>query len=185
MGKIYTRTGDAGETALLSGGRASKAHVRFHALGTLDELNAALGVALAAGVDAEAAEALERVQRELFTLGADLATPAETQAAWVQRIAEAQVARLEVEIDAWEAELPPLKQFILPGGGLGGAFLHQARTVCRRAERWAVTLHTEESLNPLALRYLNRLSDWLFVLARRVNFHSGQLEAPWHADGKP
>ena len=179
MGKIYTRTGDAGETGTLSGGRVSKAHARFHAVGTLDELNAMLGVVLAAGVEASAVEALQRVQRELFTLGADLATPAETEAAWVRRITDAQVTRLEVDIDAWDAELPPLKQFILPGGGLAGAYLHQARTVCRRAERWAVALNAEERLNPAALRYLNRLSDWLFVLARRVNLHAGSPELPW------
>ncbi len=179
MGKIYTRTGDAGETGMLSGERASKAHARFHAVGTVDELNAVLGVALAVGVEESVAEALRRVQRELFTLGADLATPADTEAAWVQRITDAQVTRLEVDIDAWEAELPPLKQFILPGGGVVGALLHQARTVCRRAERWAVALHAEDPLNPIALRYLNRLSDWLFVLARRVNMRSGHEELPW------
>jgi len=182
MGKIYTRTGDAGETGMLSGGRASKAHARFHAVGTVDELNAVLGVVLAAGVEKSTTEALQRVQRELFTLGADLATPAETDAAWVQRITDAQVTRLEVDIDAWEAELPPLKQFILPGGSMAGALLHQARTVCRRAERWAVALNAEEALNPVALRYLNRLSDWLFVLARWVNTRAGVPEAPWHAD---
>ncbi len=184
MGKIYTRTGDAGETGMLSGGRASKAHPRFHAVGTVDELNAILGLALAAGVERSITEALQRVQRELFTLGADLATPAETEASWVQRITDAQVTRLEVDIDAWEAELPPLKQFILPGGGMAGAFLHQARTVCRRAERWAVALNTEERLNPEALRYLNRLSDWLFVLARWVNLRSGQTESPWRDDDR-
>ena len=185
MGKIYTRTGDAGETGMLSGERASKAQARFHAIGTVDELNAILGLALAAGVERTTAEELQRVQRELFTLGADLATPIDTEAAWVQRVSEAQVTRLEVDIDAWEEELPPLKQFILPGGSMAGAFLHQARTVCRRAERWAVTLSAEEGVNPEALRYLNRLSDWLFVLARRVNLRSGQPEAPWRADDAP
>ncbi len=179
MGKIYTRTGDDGETGMLSGRRESKAHIRFHAVGTVDELNAVLGTVLAMGVEPVSAQAIQRVQGELFILGADLATPAETEATWVQRVSEAQVTRLELDIDAWEADLLPLKQFILPGGSVSGALLHQARTVCRRAERWAVALHEAESLNPVALQYLNRLSDWLFVLARKVNLQAGQSESPW------
>lgn len=179
--KIYTRTGDEGQTSLFAGGRVSKGHLRLHAYGTVDELNTILGLAAAAGVGGSVATPLARVQAELFTLGADLATPLDAQPKWLVRASAEMTARLEAEIDAWQAALPELRSFILPGGALAGAFLHQARTVCRRAERWLVMLHEQEPINPEALRYLNRLSDWLFVAARVVNHDAGTPEIPWHS----
>jgi cob(I)alamin adenosyltransferase len=177
--KIYTRTGDAGETSLFAGGRVSKGHLRLHTYGTVDELNAVLGMALAAGLDETLQMPLRRIQSELFVIGADLATPLDAQTEWLVRASPALVERLEKEIDDWEAQLPPLKNFILPGGSLAGACLHQARTICRRAERWLVMLQENESINPDVLRYLNRLSDWLFVAARVANARSGQPETIW------
>jgi cob(I)alamin adenosyltransferase len=177
--KIYTRTGDTGETALFAGGRVSKGHVRLHSYGTVDELNAILGLALAAQLEEALQSAVTRVQSELFVVGADLATPLDAKTEWIVRVSPQMVARLEGEIDEWEAFLPPLKNFVLPGGALSGAFLHQARTVCRRAERWVVMLQEMESVNPEVLRYVNRLSDWLFVAARLANLRAGQPETTW------
>jgi cob(I)alamin adenosyltransferase len=177
--KIYTRTGDTGETSLFAGGRVSKGHLRLHTYGTVDELNTVLGLVLAAGLDDESRAAFSRVQAELFVVGADLATPLDAKSDWIVRVSSPMVDRLESEIDEWEGMLPPLKNFILPGGGLAGAFVHQARAVCRRAERWLVMLHEAESINPEVLRYLNRLSDWLFVAARVVNSRAGQAEVGW------
>lgn len=182
MMKIYTRTGDEGQTSLFAGGRVSKANVRLHAYGTVDELNAVLGLALSAGLATPVEASTQRVQRELFVVGADLATPLDAEAKWIVRVSAHQVTRLEREIDAWEATLPTLKNFILPGGSMGGAFLHQARTVCRRAERWLVELQTVEAVNNETLRYLNRLSDWLFVAARVTNQEAGAPETVWEAD---
>jgi cob(I)alamin adenosyltransferase len=185
--KIYTRTGDTGETALFAGGRVSKGHVRLHSYGTVDELNAILGLALASRSD-ETLEtlwsAVVRVQSELFVVGADLATPLDAKTEWIVRVSSQMVERFEGEIDEWEASLPLLKNFILPGGSLSGAFLHQARTVCRRAERWVVMLHEMEPVNPEVLRYLNRLSDWLFVAARLANQRAGQPETTWQKSAK-
>ncbi len=177
--KIYTRTGDEGETGLFAGGRISKGHARLHAFGTVDELNSVLGLVAAQTEQAAVREAIERVQADLFSVGADLATPLDAHPKWLVRVSEDMVTRLEQEIDAWDAELPPLKNFILPGGGRAGAFLHQARAVCRRAERWIVVLAGDESINPLVLRYTNRLSDWLFVLARYSNHMEGAAEREW------
>lgn len=182
--KIYTRTGDEGETSLFAGGRVSKAHLRLHTYGTVDELNSILGVVLAAGVEAEIETALQRVQAELFVVGADLATPLEAEAKWLTRVTADMIEYLEREIDAWESQLPPLKNFILPGGCMAGALLHQARTICRRAERWLVTLKTSEPVNEEVLRYLNRLSDWLFVLARYANYRAGQSESAWQSPAR-
>ena len=182
--KIYTRTGDSGETGLFAGGRISKAHVRLHAYGTVDELNTILGLALAAGMEDDMREAVERVQADLFSVGSELATPLDAEAKWVVRVSEKLILRLEGEIDAWQEELPPLKLFILPGGCMAGAFLHQARTVCRRAERWLVTLRELEPINGDALRYINRLSDWLFVAARTVNLQADEPESVWQAPGR-
>jgi len=179
--KIYTRTGDAGETSLFAGGRVSKGHARVHAYGTVDELNAILGLSLAAGPGDELAEAIRRVQSELFVVGADLATPLDAESRWITRASAEMTAALEQEIDGWEAVLPALKNFILPGGTLAAAFLHQARTVCRRAERWLAALQETDPINPEALRYLNRLSDWLFVAAREANRQSNQPETIWTA----
>lgn len=177
--KIYTRGGDEGKTSLFAGGRVSKNHARLHACGTVDELNSLLGVALAMGAPEALAESLRRVQNELFVLGADLATPLEASGPHVVRVSTDLTAALEDEIDTWDANLPPLQNFILPGGGLCGAMLHLARTVCRRAERWAVALQDSEEINTEVLRYLNRLSDWLFVAARWANHSANISETLW------
>jgi len=168
--KIYTRTGDGGNSGLVDGSRVSKASARMHAIGEVDEANCAIGLARtdAAG---EAQAALSRIQNELFDLGADLATPGEITGAL--RILPDQVARLESEIDAMNADLSPLTSFILPAGTATVAALHLARATVRRAERWAVALAAEDELNPHALAYLNRLSDHLFVLARHVAHANG------------
>lgn len=183
--KIYTRTGDEGQTSLAAGGRTGKDTARLHAYGSIDELNSTIGLALAHGLSAETAARLAVAQNELFVLGADLATPMEADAAWLTRIGEASVTRLEGEIDAMDAQMPPLKNFILPGGTIGAATLHVARTVCRRAERWIVSVtHGEGSkaINPQALRYVNRLSDWLFIAARYENMQAGRAETIWKAE---
>ena len=169
LNKIYTRTGDAGETGLVDGSRASKADPRFAAIGDVDEANCAVGVALLAVVSEEARAMLGRIQNELFDLGADLATPAEIEGAL--RIQPGQIERLEHEIDAMNEDLEPLRSFILPGGTGGSAALHLARAVVRRAERAAVA--AAASFSPDALKYLNRLSDHLFVLARWVAREQG------------
>jgi cob(I)alamin adenosyltransferase len=163
LNKIYTRTGDAGESGLVDGSRRSKADPLFAAIGDVDEANCAIGAALL-HVGGEAAAMLRRVQNEMFDLGADLATPDGIEGAL--RIQASQVSRLEREIDAMNADLEPLKSFILPGGGAAAASLHLARSVVRRAERSAVAAGQGAALNPLALTYINRLSDHLFVMAR-------------------
>jgi len=175
--KIYTKTGDAGETGLFGGQRVSKDALRVHAYGTADECNAAIGVARAAAVDARLDGLLAELQAQLFVVGADLATPGESP--HIPRVGEAEVGFLEETIDRLEAELAPLRQFILPGGTPGAAQLHLARTVCRRAERWAVSLAAEEPINPQVLVYLNRLSDLLFVVARAANARAGRGDVPW------
>lgn len=175
--KIYTKTGDAGETGLWGGQRVAKDSLRVHAYGTADECNAAIGVARAAGVDAGLDGLLAQVQSQLFVVGADLATPGE--AANIPRVGDAEVRFLEEQIDALEGELEPLRQFILPGGTAAAAQLHLARTTCRRAERWAVSLAQAEPINTLVLTYLNRLSDFLFVAARAANARAGTVDVPW------
>jgi cob(I)alamin adenosyltransferase len=178
--KIYTKTGDRGETSLFAGGRVDKDALRVEAYGTVDELNACLGVVCAQLADGEVFECLRRIQVELFDMGADLATPmtAATRKP-IPRIREEQTTRLEEWIDRYEEELPPLTRFILPSGSPAGAMLHFVRTVCRRAERRVVTLHKAEEINPELIRYLNRLSDLLFVLARLVNQRSHMPETTW------
>jgi len=151
----------------------------LHAYGTVDELNAVLGLALAAGLDQTLRVRVRRVQGELFVVGADLATPLEADSQGIVRTTSGLAKQLEDEIDGWQAGLPALKHFILPGGNMAGALLHQARTVCRRAERWLVALSESEAVNPEALRYLNRLSDWLFVAARVVTLGAGYEETTW------
>jgi len=170
LGKIYTRTGDNGETGLVDGSRIAKDHVRARAIGDVDEANSAIGLALLHVRNDSFRSLLDAIQNELFDLGADLATPGEDFAPgeMTLRIVQAQIDRLEREIDAMNEELEPLRSFILPGTGGGAAQLHLARTIVRRAEREAVAAAREVKLNPLALRYLNRLSDHLFVLARRI-----------------
>jgi len=182
--KIYTRTGDGGDTSLFAGGRISKGHVRVHAYGTVDELNSLLGVVAAGDLNRAVAEQIQRVQAELFIVGGDLATPLDAEAKWIVRVTTDLVERLEAEIDQWDEGLTPLKNFILPGGCVAGALLHQARTVCRRAERWIVMLQESEEVNPEVLRYLNRLSDWLFVAARTVNQQAGKEETRWQSPAR-
>jgi cob(I)alamin adenosyltransferase len=167
LNKIYTRTGDDGSSGLVDGSRASKAGPRLTAIGEVDEANSFIGVAIASlGEHPIVAERLRLVQNEMFDLGADLATPEGIDGAL--RIVERQVERLEDGIDVMNAELSPLTSFILPGGSVAVAQLHVARAVVRRAERAAVALHKVERVNPLAIAYLNRLSDHLFVAARSV-----------------
>jgi cob(I)alamin adenosyltransferase len=178
--KIYTRTGDAGETGLYDGRRVSKSDLRVDAYGDIDELNAAIGVALASGVDPAMVAMLESIQRDLLALGARLADPNHRVADRVRKMAVggADVSRLEQWIDQMEAGLPPLRRFILPGGSVSGAALHLARTICRRAERRMVALGTDEVDSGL-LAYINRLSDFLFVAARAVNHRNGVPELEW------
>jgi len=176
--KIYTKTGDSGETALYGGQRVLKNALRVETYGTVDECNAALGLALTFPIGPEASAIVTRIQGELFELGADLATPI-VRGEIVPRMQPEETARLEAEIDRLEADLPPLRRFILPGGSQSGAALHLARTLCRRAERHLVTLAQHEEINPEALRYLNRVSDHLFVLARWVNHQAEATETEW------
>jgi cob(I)alamin adenosyltransferase len=181
LSKIYTRTGDAGDTALGDGTRVAKHALRVSAYGTVDETNATLGLArLHASGDMDAA--LQRIQNDLFDLGADLCRPdmaRDHEAGYTPlRIIDAQVDRLEAEIDAMNANLTTLRSFILPGGTALAAHLHLCRTVSRRAERLTVELATLEDINPAALRYLNRLSDWLFVASRIAN-DGGRGDVLW------
>jgi cob(I)alamin adenosyltransferase len=178
--KIYTKTGDTGETSFFDNTRVSKAHPRVDAYGEVDELNACLGAARAAGTGDDVAGALEAIQRDLFALGARLADPSTRIASRVTKAAltAADVERLEKLIDRLDAELPPLKRFILPGGSPAGALLHLARTVCRRAERRVIALGAD-AVEPVLVVYLNRLSDLLFVMARAVNHRAGVPEVEW------
>jgi cob(I)alamin adenosyltransferase len=176
--RIYTRGGDLGETSLGDGSRVSKDDVRVEAYGAVDELNATIGLALAAESDGGTRSALERIQNELFDLGADLAVPLTADGERL-RIDEGQVSRLEAECDAVNADLQPLKSFVLPGGTERAARLHLARVTCRRAERRAVRLAAVADVNPAALAYLNRLSDLLFILARSENSGSDRDEPLW------
>ena len=178
--KIYTKTGDAGETSLFDQTRVSKADPRVDAYGEVDELNACLGAARAAGLDADLGDVLAQVQRDLFALGARLADPSSRIAGRVTKaaIVDADVSRLEAAIDQLEGELPPLRRFILPGGAPPGAMLHLARTVCRRAERRVIALGAD-AVAPILVVYLNRLSDLLFVIARAANHRAGMPEIEW------
>lgn len=183
LNKIYTRTGDSGTTGLAAGPRRSKADLRIESFGAVDEANAALGLAmLHAGDQPQLAEMLTRIQNDLFDLGADLATPdtGEIQEWEPLRIVEAQVERLEKEIDLLNAELAPLNSFILPGGSPLSAYLHLARTISRRAERLMVALKEKdgEIVSAAALKYVNRLSDFLFVAARYAN-DKGKADVLW------
>ena len=178
LNKIYTRTGDAGETGLADGSRLPKDDPLAAAMGDVDEANSAIGVALLQVADYEVAAMLRRIHNELFDLGADLATPGEDFAPseMALRIVQPQIDRLEVEIDRMNDHLKPLRSFILPGGEAGSAQLHLARSIARRAERSAVAASRRRALNPLALVYLNRLSDHLFVTARYVaSKHDGDI----------
>lgn len=183
--KIYTKTGDDGTTGLFGGARVAKDSLRIESYGTVDELNSVLGLARAHGLAGEHEELVATIQEQLFVLGADLASPHGAMKNFpLPRVTEADVMCLERAIDRLEENLPPLKNFILPGGAAAGAALHLGRTVCRRAERVVVMLsHEEPEIGPLPKKYLNRLSDLLFVLARAVNHAAGAPEHPWMPRG--
>ena len=178
--KIYTRTGDDGTTGLIGGRRVRKSDLRIECYGTVDELNAAVGVAVAAAPQSMAAQ-LRAVQNDLFVIGSHLAAPADSAPTSVvlPPLDEAAATRLESEIDAAEAELPPLRNFILPGGSEASARLHFARTVCRRAERLVVAMSEERPVPAAIILYLNRLSDWLFVMARHANRQDRVEDIGW------
>ncbi len=175
--KIYTRTGDDGTTGLFGGPRVRKDSLRVEAYGDVDELNSALGVAREELKADDLRALVDALQSELFTVGAELATPDTSRN--VPRVALAQVERMEREIDRLEAELPEMHNFILPGGSRAGAALHLCRTICRRAERKVVQLAAQEPVTAETLAYLNRLSDLLFVMARAANLRAGGQEIPW------
>lgn len=180
--KIYTKTGDGGDTGLFGGGRVGKDHVRVAAYGDVDELNSSIGVARAALPGAAFDPLLEEIQRDLFAIGGHLATPDpdKVRAALTKaELSEARVRSMEEAIDSADRELPPLRAFVLPGGGAGAAALHVARTVCRRAERSVVGLARSAEVPPLFLVYLNRLSDLLFTLARLANHREGHHDVTW------
>jgi cob(I)alamin adenosyltransferase len=176
--KIYTKTGDSGETSLFDNTRVMKSDARVDAYGEVDETNACLGVARAGGVDEDIATVIDGLQKDLFALGARLADPSAHIAPRVTKVTDIRVERLEEIIDRFEAELPPLRRFVLPGGSPAGAALHLARTVCRRAERRVVALGAANA-DPVVLIYLNRLSDLLFVMARVVNHRAKVPETEW------
>ena len=173
LSKITTRTGDRGETGLGDGSRVAKSSPRVRALGDVDELNSAIGLLVAEEPPAEIAETLGDVQHDLFDLGGELSIPGHSM------LGDAQIERLEARIEAWNGELAPLKEFILPGGTRAAAAAHLARTVCRRAERSLVELKEKEKVSEAALRYLNRLSDLLFIAGRRLNRAAGRGDVQW------
>lgn len=180
--KIYTKTGDDGTTGLIGGQRVAKSDRRIDCAGTVDELNACLGLA-AVTADVAIGPKLRAVQNDLFVIGSHLATPDPSRAAeQLPPLEEPMVSRLEMEIDGAESSLPQLRQFILPGGTEAGARLHLARTVCRRAERLLVDFAQDRPVPPIVLTYLNRLSDWLFVHARLANHLAGVADVPWEKE---
>lgn len=182
--KIYTKTGDSGDTGLFGGPRVSKDSPRIESYGTVDELNSVLGVVRSLSPEPDIDAVLGQIQNDLFALGAQLATP-NPAAHQTAMIGETQITTLEQAIDRWQAQLQPLSQFILPGGAPAAAQLHLARTICRRAERRLVTLtqYSAEPIAPELVVYLNRLSDLLFVMARAVNRAAGCADVPWQKPG--
>ncbi len=176
--KIYTRTGDSGTTGLFGGARVSKHDLRIAAYGDVDELNALLGVCRATGLPSEVDAVVGQLQHELFALGAELASPS-AAVSGVELLSEYSVQRLENQIDRFELDLAPLRNFILPGGSPAAASLHVARCVCRRAERQLVALAATAPVRDVALRYVNRISDLLFVAARCCNRAAGVADTPW------
>jgi cob(I)alamin adenosyltransferase len=171
--KIYTRTGDKGTTGLADGSRVAKDHARIEAIGAIDELNSVMGVLLAEDIPAALRARLAVIQHDLFDIGGELSVPGHTL------VGKAHVERLERELDTLNAELPPLRDFVLPGGSKSAAAAHLARTICRRAERRLVALDRGEPLTPTLLQYLNRLSDLLFVTARVLNREAGEPDVLW------
>jgi cob(I)alamin adenosyltransferase len=191
--KVYTRGGDKGQTSLVGGARVRKDHVRIETYGTIDELNAIVGLVRAfsersgapVGAIASLEAKLRRVQNDLFDVGTDLATPASARWEGMHRVGDDEVTRVEEWIDEMNEDLPALEEFILPGGGPVGAFFHQARTVCRRAERRVLALmETEQDVGDGPMRYLNRLSDWLFVAGRWAAAALGESETYWEPAGR-
>ena len=177
--KIYTKTGDAGETSLFGNKRVPKDSLRIEACGTVDELNSVIGLCRSLKIGAEIDRILAAIQNDLFAIGADIATPQDPPPSTVRRIGPTHTRRLERQIDGLDRKLPPLRNFILPGGSGPSSAAHFARTVCRRAERRCVSLARTETINPEILVYLNRLSDLLFVIARRLGRASRKKETPW------
>jgi cob(I)alamin adenosyltransferase len=176
--KIYTKTGDDGSTGLLGGSRVQKSHPRIECYGTVDELNAAIGWAAVASTSA--ADLLRPIQNELFVIGSHLAVgEGSASPATLPALEESAIGRMEMQIDTATAELPPLRNFVLPGGCELAARLHVARTICRRAERLVVGFAQDRPIAPIIITYLNRLSDWLFVQARLANQQAGVADIPW------
>lgn len=182
--KIYTKTGDTGDTSLFGGERVPKSSLRIDAYGTVDELNAQLGVVRTLKPNAEVDSLLDQIQNQLFLLGSDLAAPFDVVRTNMKRIQQSEIQILEETIDRMDAQLEPLKSFILPGGSLVSAQLHIARTICRRAERLVDALGRKEKIGKFPLMYLNRLADLLFVAARYVNKLTGTEETKWNGTTK-
>lgn len=191
--RVYTRTGDDGETGLAGGGRISKDHVRIEAFGSVDEFNAAVGMIAeelrvlpeTSPMRRELEAPLERIQQQLFDAGAFLATPTQNYKKGMPVVGLEEIRTLELEMDRWQETLDPLRSFVLPGGGRVGALLHAARTICRRAEREILRLHRVEPLCEPVLPYVNRLSDWLFVAARTAARLQGCPETLWTPSRRP
>lgn len=179
--KIYTKKGDSGQTSLFGGSRVSKSSARIEAYGTVDELNSVVGLAASYSLSPKGTKWTKKVQESLFVLGADLATPPSSKTR-INRIGETEITFLEEAIDEMEEDLEPLKNFILPGGSQPGATLHVARTVCRRAERATVACSKQEKVSDETIKFLNRLSDFLFVLARFENKHAETPEETWQPE---
>ena len=177
--KIYTKTGDKGTTALFGGKRVSKADLRIDTYGTVDELNSYIGLVRDQPVNASRKNVLVEIQDRLFTIGSILATEPGNTKVKVPSLSESDITLLEKEIDTMDAQLPPMKSFVLPGGHQSVSFCHVARTVCRRAERLVIALDAEEKVDGLVVQYLNRLSDYLFMLSRKMTAELGAEETPW------
>ena len=177
--KIYTKTGDDGSTGLFGGQRVSKSNLRVDVYGTIDELNSVIGIVIANDPREKMIETLESICSKLFVAGSDIATPIENAKVSIQRISEDDITSLEKLIDEYTSVLPELKHFILPGGSKTSAYLHLARTVCRRAERLAVELSLSENIGDFIIRYLNRLSDFLFTASRYANYLEGVEDKQW------
>jgi cob(I)alamin adenosyltransferase len=177
--KIYTKTGDKGTTALFGGKRVSKADLRIDAYGTVDELNSFIGLLRDQEVNQKRKKSIIEIQNTLFVVGSNLATEPGNTKVKVPSLTESDIEELERAIDKMEEELPPLKSFVLPGGHQAVSFCHVARTVCRRAERLVIALNNQEPIDPAIIKYLNRLSDFLFVLSRKMSHEVGAEEIPW------
>lgn len=182
--KIYTKTGDGGTTSLFGGKRVSKANLRIDTYGTVDELNSYMGLVRDQEVNQKRKEVLVNIQNQLFIIGSILATEPGNTKVKIPSLAEDQITFLENQIDAMESELEPMRFFILPGGHPAVSFCHITRTVCRRAERLTIALHQQEAGEPLVIKYLNRLSDYLFVLSRKMTKEIGSEEIPWQSNSR-